>query len=123
MTMRIDVLPRTQFAGPFTQSTFQSLNTGDFQTATLQVWVDGMLNPPPGGSDKLQVVVQDADFNEERDFGPSDNPTWERTADGSATLRLAIPKRFLRLEIIPTLTGGAGPTLAINVRARLLLDG
>ena len=57
--------------------TFQSLNTGDFQTATLQVWVNGMLINPALDSDKLQVVVQDADFNEERDFGPNDNPDWK----------------------------------------------
>ncbi len=110
----IDIFPKAQMAGTFAQSVYQSTDTGKFKTATLQVWADGL-----GAMDTVEVVAQDADFNEERDFGASDNPTVKLVADGTSLLPLAVPKRFVRLQIVPTLTTAA----AINIRARLLLHG
>ncbi len=116
MTAWIDIFPKAQLAGDFAQSTFQSIDTGSYQTATLQVWADGLA----AVGDNVEVIAQDADFNEERDFTPSDNPTAKLSADGTVLLRLALPRRFVRLEILPT---GLAVSLAINVRARLLLNG
>ncbi len=114
MAAWIDIFPKTHLVGTFAQSTFQATDTATFKTGTLQVWVDGLL-----AGDSVSVVVQDADFNEERDFAASDNPSLAFSSDGSQLLRVSLPRRFARLQVVPTL----GTAEGINVRAELTLMG
>ena len=113
MTTAIDIYPKAQLAGAFTQSTFQSIDTKSSQTAALQVWVDGL-----GAAEQVDVTVEESDFNEETDYATSDDPIISLSSDGTSLTRLSLSKRFMRLRIEPTLSA----SLAVNVRAQLLLD-
>lgn len=114
MAAMIELFPKRQLTNVFTQSTYEAVDAGGYQLATLQVTVDGLV-----AGDIVDVLVEESDFNDDAQYVPSVNPVVNFPGTpGTQVVSIQIDRRFVRLNVTPTL---GGPNNAPSVRAELML--